>query len=117
MRSPNYLRSGTVAPEMRARVSATGRAGGFLFPPGWWQRLQVALKAYGGVATDFEQIELTPVSPCSGLRTIRLLLLAALAENTQVCEVEYALVRARFAYPVHVWCSAGFFPAGERLRV
>ena len=41
---------------MRAAVRH-GSAGGYLVPPGWWQRLQVALKAYGGVANDFEQLE------------------------------------------------------------
>ena len=41
---------------MRAAGEASGSAGGYLVPPGWWQRLQVALKAYGGVAADFQQL-------------------------------------------------------------
>lgn len=52
-----YLRRGTRAPELRAAGEGTGSAGGYLVPPGWWQRLQVALKAYGGVSNDFELVE------------------------------------------------------------
>ena len=52
-----YLKRGTVTPELRAAGEASASAGGYLVPPGWWQRLQVALKAYGGIANDFEPIE------------------------------------------------------------
>lgn len=38
-------------------------AGGYLVPPGWWQRLQVALKAYGGTAADFQTIETASGQP------------------------------------------------------
>ena len=58
----SYLRTGAVSPELRAMgegtlnpASATGA--GYLVPPGWFQRLQVALKVYGGMARDFEQLE------------------------------------------------------------
>lgn len=53
----DYLKRGVVAPELRAAGEATNSAGGYLVPPGWWQRLQVALKAFGGIASDFEQLE------------------------------------------------------------
>lgn len=59
----SYLRTGVVAPEMRDMGEGTLTAGGasstpgYLVPPGWWQRLQVALKVYGGIARDFEQLE------------------------------------------------------------
>lgn len=52
-----YLRSGTVSPELRAAGEATNSAGGYLVPPGWWQRLQVAQKAFGGTANDFQPLE------------------------------------------------------------
>lgn len=59
-----YLRTGEVG-ELRAaadasppngQITSTSAAGGYLIPPGWWQRLQVALKAYGGTANYFEQM-------------------------------------------------------------
>jgi HK97 family phage major capsid protein len=71
----NYLRNGVVTNEMRTGTAmitggmnnvspGTGQTGqtpdqtaGFLVPPGWWQRLQVALKAYGGIARDFQQLQ------------------------------------------------------------
>lgn len=52
-----YLKRGAVSPELRAAGEAAGSSGGFLVPPGWWQRLQVAMKAFGGTAEDFEPIE------------------------------------------------------------
>lgn len=53
------LAPGTVAPNYPASLSATtgGPTAGYLIPPGWWQRLQVALKAYGGIARDFQQLQ------------------------------------------------------------
>lgn len=52
----SFLKRGVVSPELRAAGEATPSAGGYLVPPGWWQRLQVALKIYGGISGDFEQI-------------------------------------------------------------
>lgn len=53
-----YLRRGDDAvAELRAAGISEGTAGGYTVPPGWWQRLQVALKAFGGTAADFEQLE------------------------------------------------------------
>lgn len=51
-----FLKNGRITPELRAAGEATNSAGGFLVPPGWWQRLQIALKAYGGSAYDYTQI-------------------------------------------------------------
>jgi HK97 family phage major capsid protein len=67
----NYLRTGEVAPGMRevravsnsegtqpGQVAGTGgTAGGYMVAQGFWENLQVALKAYGGTAADFRQIE------------------------------------------------------------
>jgi HK97 family phage major capsid protein len=86
----NYLRTGAITPEMRAAGEASGSAGGYLVPPGWWQRLQVALKAYGGTSADFQQIETdtgqsmvwATNDPTSTVATL-------LAENTQVSNVDY----------------------------
>jgi HK97 family phage major capsid protein len=85
-----FLKRGTVTPELRAAGEASGSAGGYLVPPGWWQRLQVALKAYGGIARDFEQIETesgqpmqwATVNPTAVIGTL-------LAENTQVSTQDY----------------------------
>lgn len=52
-----WLKRGVVSPELRAAGEATNSAGGYLVPPGWWQRLQVALKAFGGTAADFTPLE------------------------------------------------------------
>lgn len=64
----DYLRYGTISPELRAMgegasnmtspgLGSSTNTPGYLVPPGWWQRLQVALKVYGGVARDFYQLE------------------------------------------------------------
>jgi HK97 family phage major capsid protein len=52
-----YLKRGVQTSELRAAGEAAGSSGGYLVPPGWWQRLQVAMKAFGGTAEDFEQLE------------------------------------------------------------
>lgn len=64
----DYLRSGVVSPELRAMgegaqnftspgLGSGSDTPGYLVPPGWWQRLQVALKVYGGIASDFMQLQ------------------------------------------------------------
>ena len=86
----DYLRTGRVATELRAAGELTGSAGGYLVPPGWWQRLQVARKAFGGVAADFEQTETdtgqsmlwASVDPTNIIGTL-------IAENTQITDVDY----------------------------
>jgi len=85
-----YLRNGQVGTELRAAGEATNSAGGYLVPPGWWQRLQVALKAFGGIANDFTQLDTesgqsmvwATVDPTSTVGTL-------LSENTQVSAVDY----------------------------
>lgn len=45
-------------------VSVTGGSqGGYLVPPGFWMRLQIALKAYGGVYRLFEQVNTASGQP------------------------------------------------------
>jgi len=86
-----YLRNGTVSPEMRAAGEAAGSAGGYLVPPGWWQRLQVALKAYGGVASHFQQLPTDTGQPMQWATVNPTAVLGSLlAENTQVSESDYA---------------------------
>lgn len=85
-----YLRTGRTAPELRAAGEATGSAGGFLVPPGWWQRLQVALKAYGGTGADFQPLptdtgnpmQWATVDPTATVGTL-------IAENTGISDVDY----------------------------
>jgi HK97 family phage major capsid protein len=52
--------AGTLQPNYPAIPANTA---GYLVPPGWWQRLQVALKVYGGVSNDFEQLETATGQP------------------------------------------------------
>lgn len=67
----DYLRSGRVGSEMRAMgdgAAAIGPAGSptngaQLVAPAWWQRLQIALKAFGGTSNDFQEIETETGAP------------------------------------------------------
>lgn len=86
----SWLRSGVRGPELRAAGEGTNSAGGYLVPPGWWQRLQVAIKAYGGTAADFEEIPTdtgqsmlwATTDPTNVVGTL-------IAENTQISDVDY----------------------------
>jgi HK97 family phage major capsid protein len=97
-----YIRSGdrSGVEEFRAAPDAsppngqfvsTNSAGGYTVPPGWWQRLQVALKAFGATADDYEQVvtesgqpmNWATVNPTAVVGTL-------LAEATQVQEQDYA---------------------------
>lgn len=85
-----YLRSGVRGPELRAAGEASGSAGGYLVPPGWWQRLQVALKAYGGTAADFQQIETDTGQPMQWATNDPTTTVGVQqAENTLVSNVDY----------------------------
>ena len=85
-----YLKRGLITPELRAAGEAAGSAGGFLVPPGWWQRLQVALKAFGGTANDYEPVETesgqpmqwATVDPTTTVGTL-------IGENTTIADVDY----------------------------
>jgi HK97 family phage major capsid protein len=90
-----YLRTGRTSPELqpgefRAAGEATGSAGGYTVPPGWWQRLQVALKAYGGTMADFELIETDTGQPMQWATNDPTSVVASvIAENTQISDVDY----------------------------
>jgi len=100
----DYIRFGTTSPELRAmpleqravplELRAAGEttniAGGFLVPPGWWQRLQVALKAFGGTSNDFEQLETDTGQPMNWATNDPTGTLAVLqAENSQILDVDF----------------------------
>lgn len=67
-------------------VSVTGGSqGGYLVPPGFWKRLQVALKAYGGVYSHFEQVDTAGGEPMDWATTDPTGIVAyQLAENSVV---------------------------------
>lgn len=97
----NYLRYGEITSELRtnplstlpgapAAGSATAGYGGYLVPQGFWDQMAVALKAYGGIASSFRQVN-TPtgnpmpwptINPTANVGTL-------LSENTQVSEVDF----------------------------
>lgn len=86
-----YLRRGEIAPSMRAaQGEATGGAGGYLVPPGFWQNLQVALKAYGGIAKDFRPIMTDSGAPMQWPTVDPTGVVGSLlTENTQVQDQPY----------------------------
>lgn len=62
-----------------------GGAGGYLVPPGFWHRLQIALKAYGGVYRLFEQMDTDTGQPLDWATHDPTSVVAQqLNENTQV---------------------------------
>ncbi len=85
-----YLRTGVTGPETRSAGEATGGAGGYLVPPGWWQRLQIALKAFGGIANDYQPLETETGQPMQWATNNPTSTLATLVtENTQLTNVDY----------------------------
>lgn len=88
-----FVRTGEATPELRfaPQEVAVGGQGGFLVPPGWWQRLQIALKAYGGIASDFTQIETESGQPMQWATNNPTATVGSLlGESTQVAEVDYS---------------------------
>ena len=85
-----YLRTGRAGEELRAAGEATGGAGGYMVPQSFWARMSVALKMYGGISSDFQQVPTDdgrvmpwPTNnPTTTLATY-------LTENTQVSNVNY----------------------------
>jgi HK97 family phage major capsid protein len=62
-----------------------GSAGGYMVPPAFWQNLQIALKAYGGVYPHFRQVDTATGAPMSWPTTNPTATVAALlTENTIV---------------------------------
>jgi HK97 family phage major capsid protein len=85
-----YLKRGVVSPELRAAGEATGSAGGYIVPPGWWQRLQVAMKAFGGSANDFFPLDTDSGQPMNWATVDPTTTVATLiTENTTVSDVDY----------------------------
>jgi HK97 family phage major capsid protein len=85
-----FVRTGAISPELRAAGEATNSAGGYLVPPGWWQRLQVALKAFGGTAADFTRIETESGQPMQWATVNPTAVVGALiGENVTVSEQDY----------------------------
>ncbi len=85
-----YLRTGRAGEELRAAGEATGGAGGYMVPQSFWARMSVALKMYGGISSDYQQVQTDdgrvmpwPTNnPTTTLATY-------LTENTQVSNVNY----------------------------
>lgn len=87
----NPMAAGTAAPNFPAGPggSAVGTAG-YLVPPGFWQRLQVALKAFGGVANDFQQLNTESGQPLQWATTNPTSVIGSLlSEGAQVTTVGY----------------------------
>jgi HK97 family phage major capsid protein len=93
----DYIRTGhvgsglrEVAGELRAAGESTGSGGGYVVPPGWWQRLQVALRAYGGTMSDFELVETDTGQPMQWATNDPTTVVAPqIAENTQISDQDY----------------------------
>lgn len=65
--------------------TSPGAQGGYLVPPGFWQNLQIALKAYGGVYPLFRQVDTDSGQPMQWPTTDPTSLVAQLlTENTVV---------------------------------
>lgn len=75
------------APELRAEGIATGSAGGYLVPPGFWNNLLIAMKAYGGLLNEVGIIETTTGQPLQWPGADDTANVGAiLGENTQVSQ-------------------------------
>lgn len=91
-----YLRTGRIpqgfgSTEFRAAGEGSTSAGGALVAPAWWQRLQVALLAYGGTANDFQQLETeTGANQNWATNDPTQVKAVQIAENTQVGAQDYA---------------------------
>jgi HK97 family phage major capsid protein len=91
----SYLRRGVRAPELRAAgegspPGSSTTAGGYLVPPGWWQRLQIAKKAYGGIQNDFQLLETdTGQGMIWATNNPTAQVGSLLSENTQIGDVDY----------------------------
>lgn len=99
----NYLRYGEITRELRtnplstapgapAPGTATAGDGGYFVPQGLWQQLAVALKAYGGLSSQFRQLE-TPTGNPMPWPTIdpTAIVGTLLSENSQVSEVDFTI--------------------------
>jgi HK97 family phage major capsid protein len=99
----NYLRYGETSPELRtnplstapgapAAGSALAGEGGYFVPQGLWHNLQIALKAYGGIASQFKQVETETGNPMPWpTHDPTAIVGSLLSENTQVSEVDFTI--------------------------
>lgn len=79
------------APELRAEGIATGSAGGYLVPPGFWENLLIAMKAYGGLLNEVGTIETATGQPLQWPGADDTSNVGAiLGENTQVTQQDIA---------------------------
>jgi HK97 family phage major capsid protein len=77
--------------EARAEGVATGSAGGYLVPPGFLDRLLIAMKAYGGLLNEVGKIDTTTGNPLQWPGADDTANVGAiLGENTQVSQQDIA---------------------------
>ncbi|MGZ4617171.1 MAG: phage major capsid protein [Frankiaceae bacterium] len=77
--------------EARAEGVATGSAGGYLVPQGFWQNLVIAMKAYGGLLNEVGVIETATGNPLPWPGSDDTANVGAiLGENTQVSQQDIA---------------------------
>lgn len=73
--------------EERAEGVATGSAGGYLVPPGFWNNLVIAMKAYGGLLNEVNTIDTATGQPLQWPGADDTANVGAiLGENTQVAQ-------------------------------
>ena len=78
-------------PELRAEGIATGAAGGYLVPPGFWSNLVIAMKSFGGLLNEVGHIETASGQPLQWPGADDTANVGAiLGENTQVSQQDIA---------------------------
>lgn len=109
----DYLTRGTVSAELRAAGEATGSAGGFLVPQSFWDKLAIAMKAFGGMSQYMQQVETTDGRimpfPTNNPTAVEA---SYIAENTQVPDQDYVFGNGQ----IYAWTvTTGAMKASLRL--
>lgn len=73
------LSAGSVAPNY---IPTPGSTGGYTVPPAFWNRLQIALKVFGGIANDFLPIETSTGAPLQWMTQDPTSVVGQLVSNT-----------------------------------